>query len=280
MKPSLVRRLLTTAIGAPLVLLAVYHLPGDLFFALFLLAFSWAAFEFVQIARSYAPSAPHGGTLPLIALSAVGTFWALRQGLTGEPLALWVVALGGVLVTLASCSVLLSGVEVREGLTAIGIVAFAVPYFSLPPVAFYHLQQTDPWLVLLLFAIVWLGDTAAFFFGGWLGKNKLAPVTSPNKTWEGSLAGLLAAVLATVVWSWLRLGHQMPLLLALAVVTSVAAQLGDLVESMIKRGAGVKDSSQVLPGHGGFFDRLDALLLSTPLFVTGLWWMGFERVLP
>ena len=280
MKASLVRRMITTAIGVPVVMAAVFGLPSDVVFAIFLVAFAWAAFEFIQISRTYAPTAPLWGALPLILLASGAGFSALRQGFTGQPLALWLVALGGTVTILASCGVVLSKVEVRDGLTAVGIVAFAIPYFALPPIAFYQLHHLDPWLVVLMFAMVWLGDTAAFFIGGWIGKRKLAPITSPNKTWEGSVAGLLTAVVASAVWSQLRLGEVLPGLLLLAALVSVTAQLGDLVESMIKRGAGVKDSSQVLPGHGGFFDRLDALLLSTPLFVTGLWWMGFERLVP
>jgi phosphatidate cytidylyltransferase len=99
----------------------------------------------------------------------------------------------------------------------------------------------------------------------------MAPRISPNKSWEGALAALATAVAATAVFAAWRLGEISPLLLGLAVVTSAAAQLGDLVESCFKRAAGVKDSGTLLPGHGGMLDRLDAMLFAAPV-----WWLGLR----
>jgi len=127
---------------------------------------------------------------------------------------------------------------------------------------------------LALLAIVWIGDTAAWAVGSAIGRHKLAPVVSPGKSWEGAGAGLVGGLFAMGVWSLLRLGELRLDLLVLAALTAVAAQLGDLLESVIKRGAGMKDSSSLLPGHGGFFDRMDALLLATPVYVAGLQTLG------
>lgn len=121
-------------------------------------------------------------------------------------------------------------------------------------------------LLLLLFLCVILADTAAFYVGRSVGRHPLAPHLSPKKTWEGALAGVLASVLGGVLaHSWfyqrLPLGHA----LVLGVILGLAAIAGDLAESMIKRAARVKDSSRLIPGHGGLLDRTDSLLLSGPI---------------
>jgi phosphatidate cytidylyltransferase len=131
--------------------------------------------------------------------------------------------------------------------------------------------------LLLLFCVVWSGDIAALYVGRSLGRRKLAPKLSPGKTWEGSLASvagsLIAAVLLVLLGQWM-VRHSLPGLayegswahwLLLAVVLNIAAQIGDLVESALKRGAKVKDSGSLLPGHGGVLDRIDALLLAAPV---------------
>lgn len=118
--------------------------------------------------------------------------------------------------------------------------------------------------VLLTAAIpIWAGDTAAIFAGKAFGKHKLAPSISPNKTWEGSIANLLAAVGAAAALGYF-LKYPMDKMLLLGVSCGVIGQLGDLFESYLKRQAGVKDSGNLLPGHGGVFDRLDSLLMTAP----------------
>lgn len=280
MTKALTQRLLTVAIGAPIALAVVLYLPGDLAFPLFFLVFFLAAVEFLRIARAFAPSAPLGSLLALTPLVAAGAFFLCRHGGGTDDLGFWAILGPGVLVTVTTCIILFSRTEVREGMVAVGVLTFAVPYFALPPVALYLLQRLDPWLVVLLLAIVWLGDSAAFFVGRAVGRHKLARVVSPNKSWEGAAASLAAAVLAAAAWSWLRLGQVGWELLAVAAVTSAAAQVGDLVESLFKRGAGVKDSSRLLPGHGGFYDRLDAMFLATPIFLAGLHLLGVDGLIP
>lgn len=120
-------------------------------------------------------------------------------------------------------------------------------------------------LLLLLFGILWVGDTAAMGVGSWLGRHKLAPAVSPKKTVEGFIGGLLGAVAITVVLYFWKLSH-LPILhlLVLALGCSLFGQLGDLVESMWKRSLGIKDSSAIIPGHGGVLDRFDSLLFAAP----------------
>ena len=133
--------------------------------------------------------------------------------------------------------------------------------------------------LLFLFLCVWCGDIAALYVGKNFGRHKLAPSLSPNKTWEGALASVGASVLFGVgliaLGNWTvahgssmaRLHTREPLWqwFLLAVLLNVAAQVGDLIESAVKRGVGVKDSGTLLPGHGGVLDRIDALLLAAPV---------------
>jgi phosphatidate cytidylyltransferase len=117
-----------------------------------------------------------------------------------------------------------------------------------------------------LFALVipWAGDTAAYFVGRAIGKYRLAPVLSPKKTWEGTIASILGALLVAVAFSrWLSVPF--PHLLGIAAAGNIAGQAGDLLESAYKRSAGVKDSGTLLPGHGGILDRIDALILAIPV---------------
>jgi phosphatidate cytidylyltransferase len=139
------------------------------------------------------------------------------------------------------------------------------------------IQEAGTALLLLLMVCVWAGDIAALYAGRAIGGPKLAPRLSPGKTWAGSIASIAASVLGA--WLLVVIGDLLtargnailhlpvPLwqVLLLAVILNVAAQLGDLLESALKRGAGVKDSGTLLPGHGGILDRIDALLLAAPV---------------
>jgi phosphatidate cytidylyltransferase len=169
---------------------------------------------------------------------------------------------------------LLAGTPLEETLPALGALGFGVLYFALPLASLHLLQRLDPWIIFLLLAIVWLGDTAAYYVGSRIGRHKMAPVISPKKSWEGAAASFVVAVLSAAVWNYCRRGALEPGLLAVAAATAVAAQIGDLVESMIKRGSGVKDSGNILPGHGGILDRMDAMLFAAPVLLIGLWLLG------
>jgi phosphatidate cytidylyltransferase len=156
---------------------------------------------------------------------------------------------------------------------------FGLMYIGLSMATLYLLstQENGPSLLLFLFLAVWAGDIAALYIGRAFGRFRLAPTISPNKTWEGSLASVAGSVLITVLLVWIStqlvarsfdwLSYPGPVAhwIILAVLVNIGAQLGDLVESAIKRGAGVKDSGRLLPGHGGMLDRVDALLLAAPV---------------
>jgi phosphatidate cytidylyltransferase len=152
-------------------------------------------------------------------------------------------------------------------------------YIGLPMGMLYLLstRENGASLLLFLFLVVWAGDIAALYVGRTFGHRKMAPTLSPNKTWEGCLASVLGSLLVVVLLLWLSgllvarsietLSYPGGILrwMGLAVLVNAGAQVGDLVESALKRGAGVKDSGRLLPGHGGMLDRIDALLLAAPL---------------
>lgn len=124
------------------------------------------------------------------------------------------------------------------------------------------------WLILVLFFMIWGNDIFAYFGGKSFGKRKLAPHISPNKTWEGFVFGVFGAVTGAFIAGGLADSFPgsitLPHLLPAALIVSVTGPIGDLAESRLKRMAGVKDSSSILPGHGGLFDRFDAMILTAP----------------
>jgi phosphatidate cytidylyltransferase len=154
-----------------------------------------------------------------------------------------------------------------------GLVYIAYPLSLIPMI--WSRQDGKPLLIFLM-VCVWAGDIAAYYIGKPFGRHKLSRL-SPNKSWEGSIASVCGSVIAGlgVIYAGEALSERGNTVLhiiepiwqsiLLAVIINVAAQLGDLLESAIKRGAGVKDSGTMLPGHGGILDRIDALLLATPV---------------
>ena len=154
-----------------------------------------------------------------------------------------------------------------ETLPAAGISASGLLLVAFPLTYAVRLDgwgDYGPWLLLFALVITWAGDTGAYFAGRAFGQHLLAPHLSPKKTWEGSLAGLAASIIAGVLFRrWLH--APMAYLIGMAVVGNIAGQIGDLLESAYKRSAGVKDSGSLLPGHGGVLDRIDALILAIPV---------------
>ena len=136
-----------------------------------------------------------------------------------------------------------------------------------------QLHALGPWVLLAAMALVWVADISAYFVGRAFGRHKLAPAVSPGKTWEGAGGAILGGLLYVFL---LRQYGNLPLTLSVAAIFPVTAVLvaisiiGDLFESMIKRQAGVKDSSQLLPGHGGVLDRIDSLTSTLPLMVVAI----------
>jgi phosphatidate cytidylyltransferase len=191
------------------------------------------------------------------------------------------------------------GNDLSGGYPAAAASTFAFAYIALPLGMLVQLRQmwAGAFYLLYLLLVVWSGDIFAYFVGKAIGRHLMSPCISPKKTWEGAAA----SVIASVVVGWLLFSHaeqissallsaglitrangmfglEVPAtepVVVLTIVLNVAAQLGDLVESLIKRGAGVKDSGAILPGHGGMLDRIDALLFAAPV----LWYWAAWRVM-
>ena len=147
--------------------------------------------------------------------------------------------------------------------------------------ALVMLRETSPWLLLAIAALVWVADIAAYFAGKGFGRHKLAPSVSPGKTWEGVVGGLVGVAVYGLALAWAAHAWTLPIspifaagagLPAVLVMLALAgfSIVGDLLESWMKRGAGMKDSSQLLPGHGGLLDRIDALTSTLPLAALAL----------
>lgn len=153
--------------------------------------------------------------------------------------------------------------------------AFMGVFYAFAPWRFAaDLRHASVHLLFFALALNWMGDSAAYYVGRQIGRHKLAPVISPKKSWEGAIA----SVTTSVIFGVLYLGKTMPQLpwwdvTAMAVVGNIAGQIGDLAESAIKRGAGVKDSGNLLPGHGGMLDRVDSALFTLPV-VYGMYLMS------
>jgi len=152
--------------------------------------------------------------------------------------------------------------------SSIAITFFGAIYLSFPLNYFYPLKvEKGSFYIYFLFAVIFLGDTGAYLFGKLFGRRRMVPMASPNKTWEGGFGGILFACLGALAAQQILL-REVSIWLALlcGIFVHAIAQISDPLESLFKRAVGVKDSSNMLPGHGGFLDRIDSLILATPFF--------------
>jgi len=237
----------------------------------------FAAFEYARLANLSGLKIPRWWIAPATALLFLVAYpWPAWPADTQLPV---LTGLAFLLFALSGFRVPLKQVLPATAAGLFGLVYVAYPLSLLPQI--WSRDDGKPLLLFLLVA-VWAGDIAALYVGKRWGRHKLAPRLSPGKTWEGALASVLGSVLAGGLLFWIGdvfsargnmiLHIEEPLwqVLVLALVLNLAAQLGDLLESAIKRGAEVKDSGTLLPGHGGVLDRIDALLLAAPVLWYGL----------
>ncbi len=255
------RRLPTAIVLLGLVFLVIQYAPTFVLFALQLAFIIVALVEFYNLAakRGLVPQRALGYGLALL----IGATFYFRS--IPFDLALY----AGLLFSAFYFVVTVRTVEklpdfpASFAVTLIGAVYIAFPF------SYILLVHTDygAFYLYFLFAVIFLGDTGAYFIGTPFGRRKMTPVASPNKTWEGSAGGVLFAGLGAVAAQAILL-PEIPLWKAVVcgVLVHAAAQVSDPLESLFKRAAGVKDSSNALPGHGGFLDRIDSLILATPLF--------------
>lgn len=251
----------TAFVLLPIVLAAIVWLPFWVYLAAVGLVALLAAGELVALYRAKGHPVPR---VPTLLLSAAGILVAWQQ----DP-ELWSLFSGGSLLLLAVWYLLSRG-PIEGASAAVAGSFFVALYFAVTAGAMGLLRLSfGPelgWKVVLLHCLtIWGGDSGAYYIGVRWGKHKLAPRVSPKKSWEGILGG--TAVTFFGVWFCRTVFFPelpWPVAWGQAVLLSVLAPIGDLVESLFKRDAGVKDSSGILPGHGGFLDRTDSLFFAAP----------------
>jgi phosphatidate cytidylyltransferase len=265
------KRVITAAVLIPLVLVLLLKGSFLMVVAATALVAGLATWEYASIADA------HGSRLPrVILLLAVASVFAAT--FHNPSLILPVIGLDA-LTLLLVCG-FWSPLERVLPDTAFSIFGLLYCGLALATLPIVWAQADGPSLVIFLLFVVWTGDTAALYIGRNFGQLKLSPRISPNKTWEGTAASLAGSLLITA--ALVVLGPKIPgaglhypasitQWLGFAAVLNIFAQAGDLVESAIKRGAGVKDSGVLLPGHGGILDRIDALLLAAPALWYAHW---------
>jgi phosphatidate cytidylyltransferase len=271
------KRVLTALVLIPLVLVIVFLGPNWLILLVTAVVAALAAWEFLTMAEHGGPRPPRIAVVAAIVLLFAGNF--NYPDLTADIFVLLCLAM------LIYCA-FASAIESVMADAALSIFALVYTGLTLLTVPALREQPNGASLVTFLLCIVWAGDIVALYVGRTLGRRKLAPRLSPNKTWEGaagSVAGSLLAAGGLLGLAHLLATHSSVARLSfpdetwyyllLAVVVNAAAQVGDLAESALKRSVGVKDSGTLLPGHGGILDRIDALLLAAPV----LWYAEILR---
>ena len=298
---QLLKRILTAVLLIPIVLLLVLRAPVPVVALVTALVALLAVQELLKISEAYKVRPFHWPTYIFVGLFFL--FLAVNFGRDTPLLSTSVFAGSAVfMAAIAPFVFLVTGMrraDLSTGFPAAMTSAFAFAYIALPLGCLVQIreQASGAFLLLYLLLLVWAGDIFAYFVGRSLGRHLMSPRVSPKKTWEGALASMIASVgVGMLLYNYalpisttllnarliekkdglfaLEKAPLWPIILLSAAI-NIAAQLGDLVESLIKRGAGVKDSGTILPGHGGMLDRVDALLFAAPL----LWYYAAWRVM-
>lgn len=283
------KRIVTALVLIPLVLLLVFKAPLWAIALVCCLVALLAEHEYLHIVRQYGVEPfewlTYGLTIALFIAALfpfINSARVLVPSINGNIFWLVIVFSASPFLFLLAA---MRRPNSRESLPAATYSLFGLPYIalSLAALVWIRLHGDGVFWLLVLFAAVWAGDAVAMYIGKAFGKHKLAPRISPNKTWEGSLGSLAGSLIACfvvlqfreqIVLSSRLLFHVVDISIAppkimafvpLVIILNIAGQVGDLMESIIKRGADVKDSGTLLPGHGGILDRIDALLFAAPV---------------
>lgn len=260
------KRWITGLTATPFLIYLIGFGPRWLFYILLLIASLMALMEFYTMAAQPLPKPIR--TSSYLLASLLFLICSMRQVLLLPVLmSLW--------VSLPMTYIMFTRRPDPQWTSAMGISVLGSLYIVLPLVILVLVDLLPGgkiWIFFLL-VVVFSSDTGAFYFGRFMGRHKLHATVSPAKTWEGAIGGLLLS--GVTAFGFLHLFHLRPLdlkMLLLVLSLALAAQIGDLVESMMKRSHGVKDSGKILPGHGGLLDRIDGLLFSIPLLYMFLLW--------
>jgi phosphatidate cytidylyltransferase len=257
-----VKRELFALVAIPILVVTVGWAPAWGFLAILGVAALFACDEYLRLARS--AEIVVSRWLPLILIAALLVMS-------------WLFDVSGFVFAAAASLIIVPTVrlarpESPEGsLAGVAVECFAVLYLGTTAacLGWLRLWPEEPSGMKMLFfflATIWVGDSGAYYVGKNLGRHKMSPKISPNKTIEGLVGSIVTTYVAAAVAAWvLDLGLGAIDVAALATILAAAAPLGDLVESLFKRDSGIKDSSNLLPGHGGFLDRTDSLFYAAPL---------------
>jgi phosphatidate cytidylyltransferase len=294
----LIKRIATAIVLIPLVLLLVLKAPAYLLVIVAGAVALLAIAEFLKLVTHYGVQPLGPLTYAFVALFFVFVIIVSsgRTSLLETTATIYGMALAAALAPFVFLTAGMRRAELSSGYPAAAASMFAFAYIAMPMALLVEIRRQPAgaiWVIYTLLA-VWAGDIFAYFVGKAIGRHRMSPEISPNKTWEGAVASVAASMIIGTLWiqhapgisaALLRVGlierrdgmwglEQPSLLpiLVLSAVVNLAAQLGDLVESLIKRGAGVKDSGTILPGHGGMLDRIDAMLFAVPVvWAYGAW---------
>ena len=294
----MIKRIATAGVLIPIVLLLVLRAPVPVVAVVTAIVALLTVQEFLKLTESYGVQPMRKPTYALVILFFLLLIMNAGQGkpLLATDIFGIAAACAAAIATFVFLTIAMRRENLATGYPAAAASAFAFSYIALPLAMLVQLRQqwAGAFLILYLLLVVWSGDIFAYFIGKSMGRHLMAPRISPKKTWEGAIASIVASLLiggtlfyyssqvsaAFLQWGLIQrrdgmFGLERPALLpilALTTVLNIAAQLGDLVESLIKRGAGVKDSGALLPGHGGMLDRIDALLFAAPvLWIWAAW---------
>jgi phosphatidate cytidylyltransferase len=294
---ELLKRVLTAVVLIPIVLLLILRAPVPVLAFVAGVVALLAIHELLKLAEGYNIRPLYKPTYVFVALFflliAISPEASSTPALSTSGFAFVAVCFAG-FAPFIFLAVAMRREELSSAFPAAMLAAFAFAYIGLPMASLVQLREQwqGSFFLLYLLLLVWAGDIFAYFIGKSLGTHRMSPRVSPKKTWEGAVASVVASVAVGMLMTHYAVPISRALLHArlieqrdgvftepalfpiiiLSIVLNVAAQLGDLVESVIKRGAGVKDSGAILPGHGGMFDRIDALLFAAPVLWAYMAW--------
>lgn len=252
----LLQRILTALVGIPIVLLCIYY-GGISFFLMFFAVITFAVSEYFNICKKYNPLNILGTILAILFyLSLYFNFY------TKELIIISVILIFFILMTKNK----ITGLTASIAITCFGI--FFIPWALYHMVLIRDIPEYGIKYIIFLFINIWLLDTGAYFIGKKFGKHKLAKNISPKKTIEGAVAGVISAIIVSLLCRFIFMQDIISINEAIlfAVVISFIGQFSDLAESVFKRDADIKDSGNILPGHGGMLDRFDSYLFAAPIF--------------
>lgn len=253
---NLVVRILTALVGIPIVMACIYY-GGLAFYIMFFAVILFSVIEFFNICKKYNPMNILGTVLAVIFFIALCLGNYVQETIIVS------------IFILFFCAMLKDSIENVSGKLAITCFGtFFITWTLFHMILIRNIEGYGMHYIIFLFVNIWMLDTGAYFVGRKFGKHKLASIVSPKKTIEGAIAGVVTAIVVSLVYRYLFMQQAMTNFDAViyALVISFVGQFSDLAESLFKRDCNIKDSGNIIPGHGGMLDRFDSYLFCAPVF--------------